>query len=180
MCVNTKTLSILNIYVYNIPYFQCYCSALQGVLSFCLVRWASHADRQKTLQTCNTYMTDLKIPLKLKKCIYISLEVRMLGGTSVLSLPCSLVDGWCPCMFLGDVFSHDGPAVICHHVYIPTSLVSSFHLFHILVEPVTCSSLKAPKVSGKYPRYECKKCNFRLMLHPSTLRFSNIFLTISL
>jgi hypothetical protein len=36
--INTKSLNILNIYDYNVNYFQCYLSVLHGVLRFCLVR----------------------------------------------------------------------------------------------------------------------------------------------
>jgi hypothetical protein len=36
--INKKSLSTLNIYGYNITYFQCYLSVLRGVLSFCQVR----------------------------------------------------------------------------------------------------------------------------------------------
>ena len=36
--INEKSLNILNIYGYNITYFQCYLSILHGVLCFCLVR----------------------------------------------------------------------------------------------------------------------------------------------
>ena len=52
VCVNKKSLSVLNFYDYNITYFQCYLS----VLSFCLVRREIHREHRTTVQTCDTYM----------------------------------------------------------------------------------------------------------------------------
>jgi hypothetical protein len=71
VCINKRSINILNVCDYNITYFQCYLS----VIRFCLVRREIRKEHRTTVQTythihkyiyIHTYMTDLNISSNLK------------------------------------------------------------------------------------------------------------------
>ncbi len=55
------------------------------------------------------------------------------------------------------IFTIQHPTMVSHHAFVPISLVESFHSLNILLEASPCSSLTAPRFSGKKSRWECKK-----------------------
>ena len=58
------------------------------------------------------------------------------------------------------------PTIVSKHSCASLSLVPLFQDRNILVETFPCSSLTAPRLSGKKSRWESKKCILRDILHP--------------